>query len=102
MKAHDTSDMWKNLPKQKLEINPTHPLITKIYQSRTSNPEVASLLLEQVFDNALVSADILDNPRSMLPRLQQILEKYLDRLMVEPKTETQSQSQSQTQETQQS
>jgi hypothetical protein len=31
--------------------------------------------VEQVFDNALIAADILDNPRSMLARMNKIMSK---------------------------
>lgn len=63
-----------DLPKQKLEINTKHPVILRLLTMKDSNPELAKLIAEQVFDNALISADILDNPRTMLARLNKILE----------------------------
>ncbi|GAB5367305.1 hypothetical protein AAMO2058_001219000 [Amorphochlora amoebiformis] len=63
-----------DLPKQKLEINPDHPIMTKLYDIHEKEPVVAQLVADQVFDNALIAADILDNPRDMLPRLNSILE----------------------------
>lgn len=63
-----------DLPKQKLEINTKHPVVIKLAKLKDSNPELAKLIAEQIFDNALISADILDNPRSMLARLNKILE----------------------------
>lgn len=35
-------------------------------------------LYDQVFDNALIGADIMDNPRTMVTRLNQILEQTLE------------------------
>jgi HSP90 family molecular chaperone len=64
--------------KQKLEINANHPLIEKLNRVRTTHPQVAKLIIEQIYDNALLAADILDNPRQMIPRLNEILEKSLD------------------------
>lgn len=66
------------LPKQKLEINAKHPTMVKIASLRSTDPKLAKLVAEQIFDNALIAADILDNPRSMLARLNKILEHTCD------------------------
>jgi len=66
------------LPKQKLEVNPDHPVIKRLNDAKDSNPKLALLIMEQVYDNALVAADILDDPRSMLPRLNRLLQQVLD------------------------
>mmetsp|Transcript_22449 Transcript_22449/g.31412 ORF Transcript_22449/g.31412 Transcript_22449/m.31412 type:complete len:115 (+) Transcript_22449:166-510(+) len=65
------------LPKQKLEINPHHPIMKQLHSVQGGQPEIAQLVAEQIFDNALIAADILDNPRSMLPRLNTILKKCM-------------------------
>ena len=39
----------------------------------------AKLTAEQLLDNALVTAGLLENSRSMLPRINEILEKLLDK-----------------------
>lgn len=62
------------LPLQKLQINPKHPLIVRLGQIYSSNPEIAKLTAEQLFDNALVNAGLLDDSRTMLPRIHKILE----------------------------
>jgi len=64
--------------KLKLEINPNHPIFRKVVAARESNPLVANAVVEQVFDNALIAADILDNPRMMLPRIHALLEAALN------------------------
>lgn len=74
MKYVDASQASAELPKQKLEVNPSHPVMKNAYEIRWSNPALATLVLQQVYDNALIAADILDNPRSMLTRLNSILE----------------------------
>jgi len=61
------------LPKQKLEINPYHDIMVKLHAIHEQKPEVAQMVADQVFDNALMAADILDNPRTMLPRLNSLL-----------------------------
>ncbi|KAL8442880.1 hypothetical protein Emed_007095 [Eimeria media] len=56
-----------------LELHPSHELISALYHLKTSNPDVARLLVEQLLDNACVAAGILDEPKSMLTRLNKLL-----------------------------
>jgi HSP90 family molecular chaperone len=65
----------KGLARQKLEINPSHPLIKQLLPVSKSQPAVARLLVEQLFDNCLIAADMLDQPRAMLDRLNKLLEQ---------------------------
>ncbi|GHC07783.1 molecular chaperone HtpG [Cerasicoccus arenae] len=58
-----------------LEINPRHGLIKHLSTLRESNEDTAKLIAEQLLDNALISAGMLDDPRSMVNRLNAILEK---------------------------
>lgn len=66
------------LPLQKMELNPEHPMMQQLYRVRTANPALAVMVAQQVFDNALIAADILDNPRSMMGRLNDILTYSLE------------------------
>eukprot|EP00696_Hemimastix_kukwesjijk_P011371 gnl/Hemi2/24282_TR8162_c0_g1_i1.p1 gnl/Hemi2/24282_TR8162_c0_g1~~gnl/Hemi2/24282_TR8162_c0_g1_i1.p1 ORF type:complete len:720 (+),score=290.11 gnl/Hemi2/24282_TR8162_c0_g1_i1:65-2224(+) len=67
-----------NLPKQALEINPQHSVIKRLYSFRTAKPDLAVLVAEQVYDNALIAAGLLDDPRSMLGRLDLLMENAMD------------------------
>jgi TNF receptor-associated protein 1 len=60
-----------------LEINPSHSIITRLNQTRESNPGLAAQVAEQLLDNARVAAGILEDPRSMLKRLNELLDKVL-------------------------
>ncbi len=62
------------LPKQRLEINPEHPIITRLNRLRGTQPAFAKTIAEQVYDDALIAAGLMDDPRSMLSRLNDILE----------------------------
>lgn len=76
MRMVDTSDGSRDampLPKQNVEINPSHPLIVGIYHLRNKEPVLARVLAEQVYDNCLVAAGLLDDSRTMLPRLNDLL-----------------------------
>lgn len=57
-----------------LEINPDHPVMKGLFSIRNENPELAKLVTEQVYDNALCAAGVLDDPRSMITRLNKLLE----------------------------
>ena len=62
------------LPPQKLEINAKHPIIRQLATLRETNGELATVVAKQMFSNALISAGLLDDPRSMLGELNVILE----------------------------
>lgn len=65
------------VPKQHLEINPKHPIIVRLHALRGEDPELEKVVAEQVFDNAMVAAGILDDSRVMLPRLNKLMERLL-------------------------
>jgi molecular chaperone HtpG len=62
---------------QDLEINPQHPILIRLEQMRHREPDLAAKVAEQVWDNARVAAGVLDDPRTMLKRLNELLEKIL-------------------------
>jgi TNF receptor-associated protein 1 len=57
-----------------LEINPRHPLVARLNEIRETNPELGGMVVEQVFDNAMISAGLLEDPRTMVDRIYKILE----------------------------
>ena len=61
------------LPKQHVEINTKHPIVVGINDLIKAEPTLARVLAAQVYDNCLVAAGLLDDSRSMLPRLNDIL-----------------------------
>mmetsp|Transcript_58713 Transcript_58713/g.124653 ORF Transcript_58713/g.124653 Transcript_58713/m.124653 type:complete len:409 (-) Transcript_58713:105-1331(-) len=61
------------LPKQTVEINPNHEIIAGIHRLKDADPVLAKVLAEQVLDNCLVAAGLLDDGRSMLPRLNDLM-----------------------------
>lgn len=65
------------LPPQILHINPKHPIIVGLATAKDSDPNLANLVAEQLFDNALVAAGLLDDIRGMVPRLNDLLAKAL-------------------------
>lgn len=71
-------------PKYNMQINPQHPLIRKMYtlSQSTSNDEIetAGLLCEQVFDNAVISAGLLEDPRTLVARLNALMTKMVEKV----------------------
>lgn len=56
-----------------LEINPSHPLFTELKEARESKPELAKAVAEQVYDNALVAAGLVENPEGMISRINELM-----------------------------
>ena len=76
MRMVDASDGTRDtmpLPRQNVEINPSHPIIVGLYNIRETEPLLAKVLAEQVYDNCLVAAGLLDDGRTMLPRLNDLM-----------------------------
>lgn len=63
--------------KHDLEINPTHPILTRLEATRQKDAALAASVAEQILDNARVAAGLLEDPRAMLTRLNQLLERVL-------------------------
>lgn len=62
-----------------LEINLSHPIMTKLSSLVSSNPKLAELVAEQVMDNAMVAAGLIDDPRSMISRMNELLTIALEK-----------------------
>jgi HSP90 family molecular chaperone len=62
---------------QDLEINPRHPIIVRLDAMRLADEALAVTVAEQLLDNARVAAGLLNDPRTMLERLNGLLERVL-------------------------
>jgi molecular chaperone HtpG len=58
-----------------LEINSGHPLIRQLSILRGTDEAFAGDVIEQVFDNALIQAGLMVDPRRMVERSYKILER---------------------------
>ncbi|RME73001.1 MAG: molecular chaperone HtpG [Verrucomicrobia bacterium] len=63
-----------NNVKVDLQINPRHPLIINLNKARETKGDLAPLIAEQLLDDALIAAGLLEDFRPMLGRLNRILE----------------------------
>jgi molecular chaperone HtpG len=59
----------------RLEVNPTHALTKKLYDLKDLNPELATLMAEQIYDNSMIAAGFVEDPRTMVNRIYELLGK---------------------------
>jgi TNF receptor-associated protein 1 len=68
-------------PKYNLHFNPQHEVIRKLYtlsvSSASEDVETAGILVEQIFDNAIIAAGLLEDPRSMIQRLNSMMNRMV-------------------------
>ncbi|MCL5781060.1 MAG: molecular chaperone HtpG [Firmicutes bacterium] len=60
-----------------LEINSAHPVINRLSELSQQGDSFARVAAEQLFDNALISAGLIVDPRGIVQRMNQILERAL-------------------------
>jgi molecular chaperone HtpG len=63
--------------KPDLELNPNHAMIARLDKMRQSDAPLAGKIAEQIFDNARVAAGLMEDPREMLNRVNELLEQLL-------------------------
>ncbi|MEW6156822.1 MAG: molecular chaperone HtpG [Verrucomicrobiota bacterium] len=63
--------------RQDLEINPRHSMMARLEKVRQADANLAAKVAEQILDNARVAAGLLEDPRAMLKRLNELLEQVL-------------------------
>lgn len=64
------------IPKKALELNPSHEILKNLL-TLESGSELQTLIIEQIFDSALLVEGLHPDPSSMAPRVQQIMEAAL-------------------------
>jgi molecular chaperone HtpG len=62
---------------QDLELNPSHTIIVRLDKTRQTDEALAIKVAEQIHDNARVAAGLLEDPRAMLKRMNELLEQVL-------------------------
>eukprot|EP01065_Artemidia_motanka_P024307 TRINITY_DN2896_c0_g3_i1.p1 TRINITY_DN2896_c0_g3~~TRINITY_DN2896_c0_g3_i1.p1 ORF type:complete len:738 (+),score=334.95 TRINITY_DN2896_c0_g3_i1:64-2277(+) len=89
MKTHGISqtDAAQPAAKYHLQVNPKHEIVRKLYvlscrgqgttKGAESSERLAKIIAEQMFDNALVAANLLDDPRTMLARINSLMTEAL-------------------------
>ncbi len=60
-----------------LEINASHQMIKRLDKARKNEDTFANIAAEQIFENAQIAAGLIIDPRGMVKRLNEILERAL-------------------------
>lgn len=60
-----------------LELSAKHHIVTTLHTIKDTNETVARIAVEQLFDNACIAAGTLDDPRTLLTRLNKVLEMFI-------------------------
>ena len=68
----------QEIPPQQFEVNFGHPLFQKLASVKDSDPALAELILDQIYDSAMVYAGLMDDTRPMLTRVAKICEAAID------------------------
>jgi HSP90 family molecular chaperone len=65
------------VPKKILELNPSHVILKKLLDLDSAS-ELQTLIIEQIYDSALLVEGLHPDPSSMAPRVEQIIEAALN------------------------
>jgi TNF receptor-associated protein 1 len=71
------SNQEHQISTKNLEINTSHSLIKGLADMRVKDEEFAASIVEQIYDNAMIQAGLLIEPRTMVERNYKILERAL-------------------------
>ena len=77
---HMMKSMGQDMPASKvhLELNPRHELVKRMAAARESKPDLAAMIVDQVFDNAMIAAGLLEDSKDLVSRIYRIMEEALD------------------------
>lgn len=75
IKAMGKDKAAESVPKLDLELNQSHDLMVRVNGLRQNDGPLAALLAEQLYDNARLSVGLLEDSRSMVQRMNQLLGK---------------------------
>ena len=80
MKQMNASTGGMGMPEGKpdFEINPRHAVMVRLAAMRTKDAALAGKVAEQIFDSALVTAGMLEDPRAMIKRMNDLMERLLE------------------------
>jgi molecular chaperone HtpG len=65
------------VPKKTLELNPRHTIIKRLNELPEDN-QLALLIINQIYEDALLIEGLHPDPASMITRIQQLMEALLD------------------------
>lgn len=73
-----------NLNKYVMEVNPKHRLMLDLNVLREQNADLAAKIARQIYTNATVAAGLVDDGRTLLTGLNDILAELLEQSLKKP------------------
>ncbi|XP_068627581.1 heat shock protein 75 kDa, mitochondrial [Battus philenor] len=67
------------LLRPQLEINAKHPIIRKLHKLISTDKELANMVSQQLFSNAMVTAGLVMDPRNLVNHINDLLVKALEK-----------------------
>ncbi|KAG6453791.1 hypothetical protein O3G_MSEX008338 [Manduca sexta] len=67
------------LLRPQLEINAKHPIIKKLHKLVSTDKELANMVAQQLFSNAMVTAGLIMDPRNLISHINDLLAKALEK-----------------------
>ncbi|XP_026765014.2 heat shock protein 75 kDa, mitochondrial [Galleria mellonella] len=67
------------LLRPQLEINARHPIIIKLHKLISDDKELANMVAQQLFSNAMVTAGLIVDPRNLITHINDLLVKALEK-----------------------
>ncbi len=58
-----------------LDLNPRHAIVKKLAETKDTDATKAGLIAEQLYDNAMLAAGLLEDPSAMVQRMYKLLEQ---------------------------
>ena len=62
-----------------MEINPRHHLIKQLSEAKSSNPDLARLVIDQLHDGAMLTAGLLEDRKDLVTRNFALMEAALSK-----------------------
>lgn len=78
LKQMDEEMLFSVLQPQ-LELNPKHAVIKKLHTLKDSNPELAKLIVEQLYSNSMVTAGLINDSRKLVSNMNRVLELVVEK-----------------------
>lgn len=78
LKQMDEEMLFSVLQPQ-LELNPKHSVIKKLHTLKESNPELAKLIVEQLYSNSMVTAGLINDSRKLVSNMNRVLELVVEK-----------------------
>ncbi|XP_073963383.1 TNF receptor associated protein 1 [Choristoneura fumiferana] len=67
------------LLRPQLEINAKHPIIEKLHKLLSTDKDLANMVAQQLFSNAMVTAGLVMDPRNLITHINELLIKALEK-----------------------